>query len=321
MTTPPALADAPVLAHVTRGGVVESAHRGTAAVTGPDGSLAQSWGAADDPILPRSSNKPLQAIAMLRAGLDLAPHHLALACASHSGEPFHLDAVREILAAAGLTEADLQNTPDLPYDPQERDGWLATGQTPLPIAQNCSGKHAAMLATCRIAGWDAATYRDPDHPLQQLMASTIEDLAGEPVAATAIDGCGAPVMAISTAGLARAFGRVAAAPPDTLEGRVAAAIRAHPEFLGGTRRDVTALIRGTEGAIAKDGAEAVYAVGLADGRGVALKIADGGQRARSVVVAALLRHLGVESDAYGVLEHAPVLGHGDPVGSVIAVGI
>ena len=287
MTTPPALADAPVLAHVTRGGVVESAHRGTAAVTGPDGALVQSWGAADDPVFPRSSNKPLQAIAMLRVGLDLAPHHLALACASHSGEPFHLDAVREILAGAGLTEADLQNTPDLPYDPLERDAWLAIGQAPLPIAQNCSGKHAAMLATCRIAGWDSATYRDPDHPLQQLMASTIEDLAGEPVAATATDGCGAPVMAISTAGLARAFGRVAAAPPDTLEGRVAGAIRAHPEFLGGTRRDVTALIRGTEGAIAKDGAEAVYAVGLADGRGVALKIADGGQRARPVVVAAL----------------------------------
>ena len=321
MTTPPALAEAPVLAHVTRGGVVESAHRGTAAVTGPDGALVQSWGAADDPVFPRSSNKPLQAIAMLRVGLDLAPHHLALACASHSGEPFHLDAVREILAGAGLTEADLQNTPDLPYDPLERDAWLAAGQAPLPIAQNCSGKHAAMLATCRIAGWDTATYRDPAHPLQQLMASTIEDLAGEPVAATATDGCGAPVMAISTAGLARAFGRVAAAAPHTLEGRVAAAIRAHPEFLGGTRRDVTALIRGTEGAIAKDGAEAVYAVGLADGRGVALKIVDGGQRARPVVLAALLRHLGVESGAYGALEHAPVLGHGEPVGSVVAVGI
>ncbi len=321
MTTPPALADAPVLAHVVRGGVVESAHRGTAAVTGPGGDLVQSWGSAGDPVFPRSSNKPLQAIAMLRAGLDLAPHHLALACASHSGEPFHLDAVREVLAGAGLTEADLQNTPDLPSDPQERDAWLAARRAPLPIAQNCSGKHAAMLATCRVAGWGTATYRDPDHPLQRLMASTIEDLAGEPVAATATDGCGAPVMAISTAGLARAFGRVASAPPDTVEGRVAAAIRAHPEFLGGTRRDVTALIRGTEGAIAKDGAEAVYAVGLADGRGIALKIADGGQRARPVVLAALLRHLGVESTAYGVLEDAPVLGHGEPVGSVVAVGI
>ncbi len=319
--TPPALADAPVLAHVTRGGVVESAHRATVAVTGPDGQVVQSWGAVTDPVFPRSSNKPLQALAMLRAGLDLPPHLIALASASHSGEPFHLDGVREILASAGLTEADLQNTPDLPSDQQERDAWLAAHHGPRSVAQNCSGKHAAMLATCRVAGWDTKTYRDPEHPLQRLMASTIEDLAGEAVAATAIDGCGAPVMAISTGALARAFGALASAPEGTLEHRVAAAIRTHPEFLGGTRRDVTALIRGTAGAIAKDGAEAVYAVGLADGRGVALKVADGGQRARPVILAAVLRRLGVESTAYDVLEDAPILGHGEPVGSVVAVGI
>ncbi|HQA13530.1 MAG TPA: asparaginase, partial [Ornithinibacter sp.] len=249
------------------------------------------------------------------------PHHLALASASHSAEPFHLDAVREMLAAAGLTEADLQNTPDLPYDPDERDVWIAAGHAPRSLAQNCSGKHAAMLATCRVNGWDIATYRDPRHPLQQLMAQTIADLAGEPVAAMAVDGCGAPVMAISLAGLARAFGRVAAADPGTHEGRVADAIRQHPEYLGGTRRDVTALIQGTQGVIAKDGAEAVYAVGLADGRGIALKIADGGQRARPVVLAAVLRRLGVESSAYERLESAPILGHGQPVGAVVAADL
>ncbi len=319
--TPPVLADAPVLAHVVRGGMVESAHRATVAVTSRDGSVLQAWGEVSDPMLPRSSNKPLQALAMLRAGLDLPPHLLALSSASHSGEEFHLDGVRAILATVGLTEEDLQNTPDLPYDALEREAWIAAGQGPRPVAQNCSGKHAAMLATCRTAGWDTATYRDPGHPLQQLMARTIEDLAGEPVAATTIDGCGAPVMAISTAGLARAFGRLAAAPRDTLEGRVAHAIRTSPEFLGGTRRDVTALIRGTEGAIAKDGAEAVYAVGLADGRGIALKVADGGQRARPVILAAVMRLLGVDSTAYDVLEDAPILGHGEPVGAVVAVGI
>ena len=100
-----------------------------------------------------------------------------------------------MLAAAGLTEADLQNTPDLPYDADERDIWIAAGRTARPLAQNCSGKHAAMLATCRLNGWDLTTYRDPDHPLQRLMADTLADLAGEPVAATAVDGCGAPVMA------------------------------------------------------------------------------------------------------------------------------
>ena len=319
--TPPALAEAPVLAHVTRGGVVESVHRASVAVTAPDGSLLHAWGAAEDPVFPRSSNKPLQSVAMLRAGLTLAPHQLALASASHSAEPFHLDAVREMLAAAGLSEADLQNTPDLPYDPDERDIWVAAHRTARSLAQNCSGKHAAMLATCRLNGWDIETYRDAAHPLQRAVAATIADLAGEPVAATAVDGCGAPVMAISLAGLARAFGRVASAAPDTHEGTVADAIRTHPEYLGGTRRDVTALIRGTPGAIAKDGAEAVYAVGLADGRGIALKVADGAQRARPVILAAVLRRLGVGSTAYDRLEDAPVLGHGRPVGAVLAVGI
>ena len=126
-----------------------------------------------------------------------------------------------------------------------------------------------MLATCRLNGWDLRTYRDPDHPLQRLMADTLADLAGEPVAATAVDGCGAPVMAVSLAGLARAFGRIASAEPGTPEHEVTAAMRAYPEFVGGTRRDVTALIRGTEGLIGKDGAESVHAVGLADGRGIA----------------------------------------------------
>jgi L-asparaginase II len=319
--TPPALAQAPVVAQVTRGGVVESVHRASIAITAPDGSLAHGWGATDDPVFPRSSNKPIQAVAMLRAGLQLPPQHLALACASHSAEPFHLDGVRDMLTAAGLSEADLQNTPDLPYDPDERDVWIAAGRTGRPLAQNCSGKHAAMLATCRLNGWDLATYRDPDHPLQRLMADTLADLAGEPVAATAVDGCGAPVMAVSLGGLARAFGRVATGEPGTPEGEVTAAMRAYPEFVGGTRRDVTALIRGTQGLIAKDGAEAVHAVGLTDGRGIALKIADGTQRARPVVVAALLRRLGVVSSAYERLEDAPILGHGLPVGAIVAVGI
>jgi L-asparaginase II len=315
------LADAPVVAHVTRGGVVESAHRGSIAVTGRDGAVTHAWGETNDPFFPRSSTKPIQAVAMLRAGLTLPRQHLALACASHSAQPFHLDGVRDMLADAGLTEADLQNTPDLPYDADERDVWVAAGRTARPLAQNCSGKHAAMLATCLLNGWDLATYRDPHHPLQLLMAETLADLAGEPVAATAVDGCGAPAMAVSLAGLARAFGRLARSAPGTPEAEVTAAMRAHPEYVGGTRRDVTALLRGTEGLVAKDGAEAVYAVGLADGRGVALKIADGGQRARPVVLAAVLRGLGVRSTAYTRLEDAPVLGHGSPVGALVAVGI
>ncbi|NHA66641.1 asparaginase [Phycicoccus flavus] len=319
--TPPALADAPVLAHVVRGGVVESVHRASVAVTGPDDRLEQVWGDAEDPVFPRSSLKPLQAVAMLRAGLDLPPPHLALACASHSGEAFHLDGVRAVLADAGLAETDLRNTPDLPYDPLERDAWVAAGRPPRALAQNCSGKHAAMLATCRGRGWDLDTYLDPDHPLQRLAAETTQDLTGSPVAATVVDGCGAPAFAVPLAGLARAFGRLAAADPGTDEGRVAAAVRAHPDLVGGTRRDVTALLRGTPGVVAKEGAEAVHAVGLPDGRGVALKVVDGGSRARAVVLAAVLRRLGVASDAYDRLEDAPVLGHGEPVGAVVAADL
>lgn len=309
-----------MVAHVLRNGFVESVHHGCAVITGPNAAVVREWGDASAPCLPRSSNKPMQAIAMLRAGLKLNGPLLALASASHSGEPFHLDGVRHILSESDFTEADLQNTPDLPYDSQASEAWLAAGNGPTSLTQNCSGKHAGMLGACRAAGWDPGTYRDPSHPLQQLMATTIEDLSGEAVSATAIDGCGAPVMAISLAGLARAFGRIAAAAETTQEGRVAVAIRAHPEYLGGTRRDVTALIRGLPGAVAKDGAEAVYALGLPDGRGFAVKIADGGGRARQVVMAALLRSAGIEADVLDEVGSVPVLGHGDPVGGVMPIG-
>lgn len=315
----PSLDTAPVVAQVSRSGFVESVHHGLVAVTAPDGGLELSVGPVGAPIFPRSSNKPLQTLAMLRRGLDLPDPLIALASASHNGEPFHLEGVREILATAGLDEEALQNTPDRPIHEPERERWIAQGWRPSSLAQNCSGKHAAMLATCVVNGWDTATYRDPDHPLQVAMAETLADLSGESVAATGIDGCGAPVMAISTAGLARAFGALAAAGDDTLEGRVARSIRSHPEFLGGTGRDVTGLIRAVPGLIAKDGAEAVYAIGLSDGRGVAVKITDGNQRARTVVAQAALRAIGVDQDL-AALDPAAVLGHGEPVGAITAVG-
>lgn len=320
---PEVLTRAPVLAHLVRGGFVESVHRASVVVTAPDGAIDRVWGEASTPMLPRSSNKPLQALAMLRHGLDLPDDLLALVCSSHNGEDFHRDGVRRILRGAGLSETDLQNTPDLPLHEPEKHRWIREGRDPAPIAQNCSGKHAGMLATCATAGWDTATYRDPEHPLQRAIAATIEDLAEEPVTATTIDGCGAPVMAISLAGLARAFGSLAAAArraPRSPQARLAVAIRSAPEFLGGTGREVTALIRDTPGLIAKDGAEAVMAVGLDDGRGIAVKVADGGGRARMVILAGALRAIGIESPALSVLEHAPVLGHGEPVGALVATG-
>ena len=321
LPTPPALDSAPVLAHYVRGGFVESAHRASVVATAADGSHLLALGAVDDPVFPRSSNKPLQTLAMVRAGLRLAPQHLALASASHSGEDFHLEGVREVLASVSLTEGALQNTPDYPLDEAARNAVIRNGGGKLPITQNCSGKHAAMLATCVVNGWDTATYRDPGHPLQQAIAETLAELTGDEITATAVDGCGAPVMAVTLAGLARAFGRLASAEPGTPEAMVADGIRAFPAYLGGTGRDVTALVEGTPGLIAKDGAEAVYAVGLADGRGIALKVADGGTRAKPVILAAVMRRLGIESAALAQLEDAPVLGHGEPVGAVVAVGI
>ena len=232
---------------------------------------------------------------MLEAGLDLDGELLALACASHSGEPFHIDGVRRVLAAAGLDEAALQTPPDWPVDEVEKHALVAAGGQQAPILMNCSGKHAAMLATCVANGWPTDTYPDADHPLQVALRGTVERLAGEPVAATGVDGCGAPVFALSLAGLARAFVAIATAPAGTPEHRVARRDPEHPEWLGGTRRDVTQLIAGIPGLVAKDGAEGVYAAALPDGRAVALKVDDGGQRARPPVMVAALRALGVDA--------------------------
>src|SRR5665811_2602828 len=130
--------------------------------------------------------RQIQALAMLRAGLDLDGELLALAAGSHSGESFHLEGVQRILAGAGLGEQDLQNTPDFPYEELARNAWIASGREPTSLAQNCSGKHSAMLATCVAAGWDTATYLELLHPLQQLIAQTLADLSEEAVAATGL---------------------------------------------------------------------------------------------------------------------------------------
>ncbi len=315
------LALAPVVAVVERSGFVESVHHGLVAAATAAGATLLAVGPVHTPTFPRSSSKPLQAVAMLRHGLDLAPELLALACASHNGEPFHREGALRILHESGLSEADLQNTADLPLYEPERRRWVAEGLPPSSLAQNCSGKHAAMLATCVAAGWDGATYRDPDHPLQRAIADTVAELTGEPIAATGVDGCGAPVLAVSPHGVARAFARIASAGRDTPEGQVAEAIRLHPQWLGGTGRDVTALIEGIPGLVAKDGAEGYCAVGLADGRGLAVKIGDGGSRARTAVVVAGLRRLGCADAVLETLETSPVLGHGAPVGLLRSVGV
>jgi L-asparaginase II len=310
-----------VLAHVIRSGFVESIHLGSAVAVDADGDTLIAVGDPQTPILPRSANKPLQVAGMLHAGLQLDTPALALAAASHSGERFHLDGVRRMLARAGLTNSALQNTPDMPLDPEERLAWQLAGRPASSLAQNCSGKHAAMLLTCTENDWTLIDYRRADHPLQRQLAETASELSGEPVRAAGVDGCGAPVLALSLAGLARAFARIAVAGPGTAEGRVAEAIRRYPEWLGGTGRGVTRLLRAVPGLIAKDGAEGVYAAALPDGRALAVKIADGSERPVLPVVVALLRRLGVDDPALDELAGVPVLGHGEVVGAVQVVGM
>jgi L-asparaginase II len=307
---------APVLAEVVRGDLVESRHRGILVALRSDGEPELTLGAADLPIYPRSCAKPLQLAAMLAVGLDrlgLDDQALAVAAASHSGEPRHVAQVRRILGAAGLDESALDNTPGMPLSAPARRELVLAGRGPDQIHQNCSGKHAAMLATCVAAGWPTASYRDPDHPVQQAIRATIERLAGEPVTATTVDGCGAALFAISTRGLARAFHRLVTAG-GSAESSVCRAMRGHPDLVGGTGRDVTALMQAVPGLVAKDGAEGVY-VAAAPGLGsAAVKIEDGSGRARAVVLATAVQRLGAPGEALAALTTEPVLGHGKPVG-------
>jgi L-asparaginase II len=312
-----------VVAEIVRSGFVEGHHYGSVVALEADGRVAWSVGDVESPVLPRSCNKPLQAVGMLRAGLDLDGELLALAAASHSGEAFHLEGARRILASAGLDESALQTPPDYPIDDQAREEYIRAGGQKSPLAMNCSGKHAAMLATCVVNGWDTATYLDPEHPLQVAIAEAFADLTGEKVQVVAVDGCGAPLLSTSLGGLARAFRTVALATSGP-EQRVANAIRTYPEFTSGSRRDEATLLRAIPGAIGKAGAESCYAVALADGRTVALKTDDGAPRVRPVLMAAALERLGVTRDSdvdadavrrTGVVE---LFGGGRPVGEIRA---
>jgi L-asparaginase II len=308
----------PVLAEVVRSGFVEGHHRGSLVVLAADGSVQLELGDPYAPVFPRSSNKPLQAAAVLRAGLALSGERLALAAASHSGESFHLDLVRKMLAEHGLSADELQTPPDLPLDPVEAEAYLAGGQVRDRVAMNCSGKHAAMLAACALNGWDRTNYLDPAHPLQQLVHTVVEDTSGERVAAVGTDGCGAPLMGISLTGLARAFRRFVLAEPGSAERRVADAMRAHPEYVAGTRRPDTWLMREVPGALSKMGAEAVQAVALADGRALAFKVDDGATRALGPVLGRALEVMGVDSPVVGRIGHVPLLGGGMEVGAIRA---
>jgi len=307
----------PVLAEVVRSDFVESRHRGAVAGLAADGDVAVRNGDIRIPVFPRSSNKPLQAVAMLRCGLGLTGELLSLAAASHAGEDFHVDGVRKILALAGLTEDDLRCPAALPLDEPTAHRLIAAGEGKARIRMNCSGKHAAMLATSVRNGWPTASYLDPSHPLQLRIKRTIAELAGEPVTATGVDGCGAALFAISLHGLARSFRTLVLAGPGTPERAVADAMRAYPAWMSGTTRHDRQLMDAVPGTLSKGGAEGVQAFALPVPGGAiagAVKIDDGAPRASFPVAVALLRALGATiPDGLGAVE---VTGGGAVVGEV-----
>ena len=275
-------------------------------MTDPDGSVR-----GDNPELPvfaRSAVKPLQALGSVRAGVlerfGLDTRHLAVACASHGGSRRHVQTIGEVLTACGLVEEALACGPELPLDPRAADG-----ARPSRIRHNCSGKHAFGLARCLHEGWPLDGYFRAGHPLQGAMRDTVAAACGvESATEEATDGCGMRTFALPLAGLARAFGALAGGGLSGAGDRCVAAMRAHPELVAYAGAIDTELMRAEDGVVAKIGAEGVLAVGLADGRGLALKVRDGGVRAVAPAGVALVRaELGLEARVPDALAAAPIV--------------
>ena len=299
----------PLVVDVVRSGVTESSHLVDVAVIDDAGSLVAWAGDPEQPAAFRSSAKPLQARVSIEEGWEPPDARaIAIACASHNGEPEHIEAVRAILAAAALDEALLRCPADAPlYLP------AAMGvHERAPLFHNCSGKHAAMLAACKAAGWPLDTYRSADHPLQQAVASIIGLVLGE-VRATLVDGCGVPTFVAPLRALARGLLGIDG-------GAEAAAMRAHPFLVAGSERLDTDLMAAVPEVLIKGGAEGLACASVA-GFGIALKSRDGAARPRGPAVLSVLEQLGLIDDAV-LPQHRepPVLGGGEVVGTLRARG-
>lgn len=300
-----------VLAEYVRSHVVESQHRGFLIALNADGSTNLELGNSSHLIFPRSTVKAFQAAAMVRHGLQLEPRLLALGASSHSGSAHHIAAVHEILATVGLDETALQCMLDKPLGEAERRAY--GDQPPTRIAMNCSGKHAAMLATCVRNGWSIENYLDPDHPLQVACREELENLSGEKITLTSTDGCGAPLFLISVAGLARAV-RAITLSTDVAHRTVIEASRAFPEMVAGEGRLTTTMMRAVDGLYMKDGVEAVEVASMPDGRTLVFKVSDGSIRPFRALVHAGLKRLGIDSP----YEVEPILGGGKVIGEIRA---
>jgi L-asparaginase II len=312
------VADSVELAVLERSGMIESRHLGVAVVVNPAGAMIRQLGNPSALIYPRSTMKPLQAIAARRAGVELTGEALVLSTASHAGTPDHIRVVRGILNLADLPEEALGCPADWPGDSASRSALVAEGGTASAVYMNCSGKHAAFLLACALNDWPVENYLSPSHPLQVAVREVVEEFTGEPIAHSGVDGCGAPVHAMSLTGLARAIGRVCAGKdPDAAA--LSDAILENPWAIDGPGRANTVTIE-TLGIVAKLGAEGVMVMGAADGTAVAVKILDGSLRAATLVALELLVDAGVvpRAGANAVLAQTleSVLGAGLPVGEI-----
>lgn len=302
----------PVVARVTRAGRDESIHRGFGAVVGSAGDVLAGFGDPETPVYWRSAAKPFQALPFFEAGGDrafgLTRDEMALACASHTGEPAHVAAARSMLEKGGFTAADLRCGAHLPYDDASAAALVRAGEAPSALHNNCSGKHAAMLLACRLFDFDPSSYDAPEHPLQRKILEKVAFYARYPVAAIeiGIDGCSLPVFRLPLSGLAAAYAGLVATGALEGEGPEAAAARARivaamtgsPFFVSGTGQFTTRLIEAGRGRwIGKEGAEGVYAMAVVDPpRGIAFKVDDGGSRARNAIACDLLGKAGAWSE-------------------------
>jgi L-asparaginase II len=298
-----------VLVEIVRAGIVESEHKGHFALLKSDGSVQASAGEIDAVIFPRSSVKIMQASAMVRNGLKLTQEQLAIVQASHSGSQAHFDLIESILHGAGLDVSYFRNATDRPLGVAENAAWGE--KAPTQLAQNCSGKHAGMLATCVINGWDLASYLDPAHPLQVAIFNEMQTLGGIPIDLVTADGCGAPLFGMTTLSLATAIHRVTVSK-DPVHQEVIAAARAYPVMVAGIARTTTQMMQRVPGLFMKDGAEAVEVFSMSDGRTCAFKIADGGARPFAAINKAVFAAWGIDAG----IELPAIMGGSRVVGEV-----
>jgi len=296
------------LAVLTRGGITESVHYGSVAVTDAQGQLLYRAGAPDAVTFTRSSLKPFQAMPVLSSGAAAAfgfgDPELALMCASHSGEERHVEVVSGMLARIGCTADHLQCGTHAPYFYQTLEQTPPPGAVFTTLQHNCSGKHTGMLSFCRHCGEPIDNYLDPDHSLQRAIRHSVAHFTGvaESSLNMGIDGCSAPNYALPLSGLARAFARLASTTEDDHYGdapqRLFAAMTAHPELVSGEKRsDLLAMQTGQGDWATKVGAEGVQGVAVRSrGIGVAIKIADGNARALHPVTVSVLQQLGLLAD-------------------------